>query len=184
VTGPFAAIILAAGASTRMGRRKAELDYRGETFAARLVRIFGLFCEDVIVVDSKPETFPGARVVVNPDPSRGMLSSLQCGMRGVAEHTVAVCFTPVDYPAVQESTVREVIGGWSGETIRIPRYQGRRGHPVLVARGLLPEFLALPAEAQAREVVHRHAGSTVYVDVDDPGILQDIDTPADYERLR
>jgi molybdenum cofactor cytidylyltransferase len=184
VSGPAAAIILAAGASTRMGRRKADLQYRAETFVARLVRILGLFCEDVIVVDSIPETIPGARVIVNPDPSRGMLSSLQCGLRDVADRTVAVCFTPVDFPAVQESTVRELIGGWSGELARIPRYRGRRGHPVLVARAMLAEFLALPAQAQAREVIHRHVGDTVYVDVEDPGILLDIDTPADYERLQ
>ena len=183
MNGPVAAIILAAGASTRMGKRKAQLEYRGETFAGRLIRIMGLFCEDVIVVDSKPETLPGARVIVNPDPSRGMLSSLQCGMRAVADPALAVCFTPVDYPAVRKSTVRELVEGWSGELVRIPRYQDRRGHPVLIARPLLAEFLALPPDAQAREVVHRHARDTVYVDVDDPGILMDVDTPADYERL-
>jgi molybdenum cofactor cytidylyltransferase len=85
---------------------------------------------------------------------------------------------------VLESTVREVAAGWSGEALRIPRFEGRRGHPVLVSRALFAEFLALDATAQARDVVARHEAEIVYVDVEDPGILKDVDTPADYEQLR
>jgi molybdenum cofactor cytidylyltransferase len=65
----------------------------------------------------------------------------------------------------------------------IPRFQGRRGHPVCAARWLIPEFLALPVEAQAREIVHRHAAEACYVDVDDPGILRDVDDPEAYRSL-
>jgi molybdenum cofactor cytidylyltransferase len=166
-----------------MGRPKAALEYRGETFLGRLVRIFGIYCEDVIVVDSNPGEVRGARTVLNPDPSRGMLSSLQCGMAAVGE-AAAVCFTPVDYPAVSESTIAELVRGWAGEAVRIPRCEGRRGHPVVVARRLLAEFLALPTSAQARDVIQRYADEAVYVDVDDPGILRDVDTPAEYEQLR
>jgi molybdenum cofactor cytidylyltransferase len=65
----------------------------------------------------------------------------------------------------------------------IPRCGGRRGHPVFAARPIASELLALPAEAQAREVVHRHVSQTLYVDVDDPGILADIDDPSAYREL-
>ncbi len=167
-----------------MGRPKALLDYRGETFLGRLIRIFRVYCEDVLVVTSQNIAIPGARCVVNPAPERGMLSSLQCGLDAVPEQALAVAFIPVDYPAVEESTVERVITGWSGELLRIPRYEGRRGHPVVMSRSLVAEFLAQPADAQARDVVRRHEQDIVYVDVADPGILTDVDTPADYEQLR
>lgn len=178
------AIILAAGSSTRMGRSKALLEYRGETFLSRLVRIFRVYCEDVLVVASEALEQREARIVINPQPERGMLSSLQCGLAALPATAPAAVFIPVDIPAIAESTVKEVIAGWSGELLRIPRYQGRRGHPVLISRDLLREFLAEPPSGQARHIVHRHEREIVYVDVDDPGILSDVDTPADYEQLR
>lgn len=179
-----AAIILAAGASSRMGRPKALLTYHGETFLARWIRMFRVYCEDVVVVSSAPMDAAGARTVVNPEPERGMLSSLQCGVASLAGDVRAAAFTPVDLPAVSESTVADLIGGWSGELVRIPRCGGRRGHPVVVARPLFGEFLALPPTAEARAVIRRREVDIAYLDVDDPGILADVDTPADYERLK
>lgn len=167
-----------------MGRPKALLDYRGETFLHRLVRIFRVYCEDVLVVASQPLPGCEARTVINPQPERGMLSSLQCGLFALNPGAPAAAFTAVDIPAIAESTVEQVVAGWSGELLRIPRHRGRRGHPVLMSRQLVPEFLALPASEQARTIVHRHESEIVYVDVDDPGILADVDTPADYEQLR
>lgn len=184
-----AAVILSAGASSRMGRPKAYLEYRGETFLGRLVRIFTVYCEDVIVVCGAD--FPvsevvsqSVRMVVNPQPGRGMLSSLQCGLADLPATAQAVAFTPVDVPAVAERTMEQVIAGWSGELLRIPRHGGRRGHPVLVSRELVPEFLALAPTARTDEVIRRHEGDIRYVEVDDPGILRDVDTPEDYEQLR
>lgn len=167
-----------------MGRPKAFLTYRGETFLDRWIRLFRVYCEDVIVVANAPLEAGGARTVVNPEPARGMLSSLQCGIASLAPETRGAAFTPVDLPAVGDATIARLIGGWSGERLRIPRYGDRRGHPVVVARDLFPEFLELPATGEAREVVRRHESEIAYVDVDDPGILADVDTPADYERLR
>ncbi len=180
----IAGIILAAGSSTRMGSAKALLRYRGETFLERLIRLFRVYCQDVLVVSSQQSLVEGARVIMNPAPERGMLSSLQCGLAAVNKSARAVVFTPVDYPAIRQTTVERVITGWSGELLRIPRHGGRRGHPVLVSHELIPEFLALPPEAEAREVVRRHERDISYAEVDDPGILMDVDTPADYEQLR
>jgi molybdenum cofactor cytidylyltransferase len=180
----MAAVILAAGASSRMGRPKAFLEYRGETFLGRLVRIFRVYCEDVLVVTSADMGVDGARVVMNPEPERGMLSSLQCGLAAIGPEAQAAVFTPVDVPAITGSTVGRVVTEWSGEAIRIPRFKGRRGHPVLVSQGLIAEFLAMPSTARTNEVIRRHEGEIAYVDVDDPGILTDVDTPADYERLQ
>ncbi len=75
-----------------------------------------------------------------------------------------------------------VAGG--GEALVVaPTCHGRHGHPVCVSRALLPEFLALPPDGQARDVIRRHAGRTHYVEVGDPGILRDVDDPREYRRL-
>jgi molybdenum cofactor cytidylyltransferase len=127
-----------------------------------------------------------ATFVVNERYGEGQLSSLQCGLRAVPEEAAGVIFTPVDFPGVMPGTVAGVVATFvrgRGSGLVIPRYQGRRGHPICVARRLLPEFLALPVDAQAREIVHRHAAEACYVDVDDPGILRDVDDPEAYRSL-
>ena len=166
-----------------MGRPKAQLVFEGETFIARLVRVLGAQFKPVIAVTAQPIAIEGAQNVVNPDPSRGMLSSLQCGIRALPAAAEAFVFTPVDIPSVAEQTIEELATGWSGEPLRIPRFEGRRGHPVLAARSVASELVQLPVEAKASDVIHRYASQTTYVDVDDPGILRDVDTPADYEAL-
>ena len=112
-----------------------------------------------------------------------MLSSLQCGLRAVPESTEAVFFMPVDLPAVALGTVMAIAEDPGSALLVVPRYRARRGHPVLVRRDLIPEFLSLAPSAQARDVVARHEADCRYVDVNDPGILADVDTPDEYQRL-
>ncbi len=190
----IAGIILAAGASSRMGTPKALLDYRGETFVGRLVRVLATSCNPVIVVlgyhaDVIRQQIPAsARVVINPDPSRGQLSSLQTGLAALPAEADGFAFIPVDSPTVAEDTVATLalaFGRRSPATLFvIPRLSGKRGHPVIAASSVAAEFLALPATAEAREVVHAHVDRTEYVDVDDPGIFTDVDDPAAYQRLK
>jgi molybdenum cofactor cytidylyltransferase len=106
---------------------------------------------------------------------------MQCGLRAVPAEARGVIFSLVDHPAVQPSTLARLAA--STAPLAIPRLNGRRGHPVFFSRPLLAEFLALPPDASARAVVERHAAEIDYVDVDDPGILQDIDDPEAYRRL-
>ena len=65
----------------------------------------------------------------------------------------------------------------------MPRYHGRRGHPIWFSRDLIPEFLALPENGAARDVVANHAAQTEFLDLDDLGILADIDDPEAYRSL-
>jgi molybdenum cofactor cytidylyltransferase len=185
----YAGLILAAGESSRMGSAKALLEFRGETFLDRLIGCLSLECSPVIVVlGHEPDVIragvrsPAKAVfVLNPDYQRGQLSSMQCGLRAVPANADGVVFTPVDHPNVEPATVATLVA--SGARIAIPQYLGRHGHPVLFARSLIAEFLALPPDSQAREVTHRHAGEIRYVDVADAGILDDIDDPEAYHRL-
>ena len=73
--------------------------------------------------------------------------------------------------------------GLSGPLLRVPRHQGRRGHPIWFSRDLIAEFLGLPDNGVAREIVRAHAAQTEFLDIDDPGILADIDDAAAYGRL-
>jgi molybdenum cofactor cytidylyltransferase len=188
----IAGIILAAGASSRMGSPKALLEYRGETFLDRLIRVLGSECDPVIVAlgyhadKIRAGAHGRARFVVNPDPARGQLSSLQTALAEVPEDAEGFLFMPVDCPAVEPETVRilvEALKAFEG-LLAIPRYEGRRGHPVCARRELIPEFLALAPEGQAREVVRRHADGTHYLDTLDRGVLSDIDDLAAYRILQ
>jgi molybdenum cofactor cytidylyltransferase len=164
-----AGLILAAGESSRMGSPKALLEFQGETFVDRLIRCFSSCCSPVIVVlGHEPEMIrAGVRAagksmfVLNPDYQFGQFSSMQCGLKAVPGDAEGVAFMPV----------------------AIPQYAGRHGHPVWIAQRLIPEFLALPPDAQARTVIHRHAREIEYIDVADPGILDDVDDPEAYRRL-
>jgi molybdenum cofactor cytidylyltransferase len=189
----IAGIILAAGDSRRMGSPKALLEYRGETFAGRLVRIFSHFCDPIIVVlgrqaeQIRPRVPSNGRtqIVINPDPDRGQLSSLQTALAKLPHDLEAFLFTPVDSPAVERTTVAALIEDFQKNRAPfvIPRYRGKRGHPVCAAGSLAPEFLTQPPTAETRVVVNRYESAIHYLDLDDPGVLADIDDPEAYRSL-
>ena len=187
-----AGIILSAGESRRMGRDKALLEYRRTTFLGRIIAVLEPRVEPLVVVlghhaEAIRQAVPsGPRVVVNANYQAGMLTSLQTGIRELPPDTEAALFTLVDHPAVAEETVELLIGEWAKARplIAIPRHGGRRGHPVIVKRQVLDEILALGPESSAKDVIRSHRDRTLFVDVDDAGVLYDIDLPEQYERLR
>ena len=170
-----------------MGSPKPLLELDGETFLDRLIGVFSGVCNPVIVVlgYNADQIRAGirrgseAQIVVNPAPERGMLSSLQCGL---VEVPGAAMFTPVDYPCISQATV-EALAVVAEAPVAMPTFAGRRGHPVRVSSPVVAELLALPLVAQARDVIRRHAASTVLVEVPDVGIVNDVDTPEAYREL-
>lgn len=186
-----AGIILAAGESRRMGFPKALLRYRAETFLDTLIGLFAARCQSVIVVLGahadriREGTLRPATFVINPDYQRGQTTSMQCGLRAVPAAAESVLFTLVDHPAVAPATLDALLAAppTSDTLVRVPRHQGRRGHPIWFSRELIAEFLELPENGAAREIVRTHASHTEFLDVDDAGILADIDDPAAYGRL-
>jgi CTP:molybdopterin cytidylyltransferase MocA len=182
-------IILSGGASRRMGTPKALLLVDDETFLDRMIRLLSQVCDPIIVVlgHNAEQIRTGIQrasqvtFVVNPDPERGMLSSLQCGLEVLPATTDAVMFTPVDHPGIQVSTIEKLASG--NAPLTIPTHGGNHGHPVCITRPLIAELLALPSSAQARDVIHRHLPEASLVEVDDAAVGIDIDDPKAYAEL-
>jgi molybdenum cofactor cytidylyltransferase len=189
----FAAVILAAGASRRMGAPKALLLTAGETFLDRLIRVYAeVFSPVVVVLGAEAEAVHGG--LRHPEPAQfvrnerwplGQLTSLQCALAALPDDIGGCFFTPVDCPRVTVETLQALSRAFNSppSLVVVPRHGLRRGHPVGCSRALFAELLALPPEETARAVVHRHVERTCVVDVSDAGILDDVDTPGDYRRM-
>ena len=183
-----AGLILAAGESRRMGFPKALLSYRNETFLDTLIGLFASRCEPLVVVLGAGAEQIRARVrrpatfALNPDYALGMTTSLQCGLRALPPDAEGVLFTLVDHPSVSAATLDALLSA-PRPLVRIPRHNGERGHPIWFSRELIPEFLAIPAGGAANQVVRGHRAETEFLDLDDPGIVADIDDPEAYRQL-
>lgn len=171
-----------------MGAPKALLHFGGQTFLDGLAGKLRAYCEPVIVVlghgaeEIRAAVGPGPRLVVNPDYAKGMLTSLQCGLRAVPVAGSHAVFTLVDHPNPAGRTIAAVVNAPEAPVV-IPRFQGRKGHPVRLSRRVMDELIALPVTAKPTDVLYRHLDATCFLDLDDPGIVDDIDDPAAYEEF-
>jgi CTP:molybdopterin cytidylyltransferase MocA len=189
----IAGIILSGGASRRMGTPKALLQFENETFLDRLIRLFSAVCSPVIVVvgyhaaeiQAGIKRASEAIFALNPDPERGMLSSLQSGLAAVPSNAEGVMFLPVDHPQLEPATLETLAAGFRATRapVTVPTYHGEHGHPVCVARPLITELLALAREAKASDVIHRYVTQTSYIEIADPAVVTDIDNPEAYAEL-
>lgn len=190
----IAGLILAAGESSRMGRDKALLTYRGRTFletviatlhkasVERVTVVLGHHAEQI----QGAVTLEGAEMVVNRDYLRGQTSSLQAGLRALESPSLeAVVLCLVDHPLVSADTVRKLLASFrqSGAPVVIPTYENQRGHPVLIGRALFEELLRLSPDEGANTVIRKQRDRTELVEVSDEGILLDVDDPEAYRRL-
>ena len=190
---PLVPIVLAAGASTRMGRPKANLEHGGLSFLEHAcARAKQTGFEPVLVVTGAVDLrLPsGAVEVHNPEWGLGQLCSLQAGLReavGRAGTVPAALVLTVDRPLVSAPTVAGLIAAWreAPECLWQPRHAGRSGHPIVYPRAAVSELLRLAPTQSAREVVraaHWHERRR-HLEVDDPGVVQNIDSPADLQHL-
>ncbi len=191
---PIGAVLLAAGASTRMGRPKQFLELDGVPLVQRAARALlrgGL--APVVVVAGRDHAAMVALlreesvlVVENPDWERGLGTSLASGVRAWAERSPAgrgVLVALVDQPALQSDSVRRLASAWMGTGgIAAAAYAGVIGAPVVFGREYIPELLALPAEAGAQALLRRHASRVTPVAL--PELSVDLDTPEQYEAYR
>ena len=187
------ALILAAGRSSRMGRDKALLPYRGRDFLSHLVYLALPRVSKVVAVlghhaerveCSLPDS-PRVQSVINSDYDRGMLSSLQAGLAQVPAHTDWILWMLVDHPAVRGRTLDTLLRTAmdTHAPLVIPRCNDRRGHPIMLSKGVANAILDLPLEASPQDVVRAHYAEAAFVDVEDDGVLRDVDIPEEFQAL-
>jgi molybdenum cofactor cytidylyltransferase len=185
-------ILLAAGESRRMGYPKPLLRVGDESFLERSVSSVLAFVPRLIIVLGahagriRPAISADSRITVveNHRWQAGQLSSLKAGLSEVGRQADAVLVHLADHPLVHRSTFRQVIEEFAQgrEAIAIARHGGKRGHPVVFARSVFQELMDAPEDVGARAVVNRDSSRVLYVEVDDPGVNLDLDTPADLGR--
>ena len=189
----IAPIILAAGDSTRMGYPKALLPLAGELFLTRILRVLheiGLETPRLILGRDADRIMEQIRelpvdILVNPDPDRGQLSSIQLGLTGIPDNFEAAMIWPVDQPAVSAELACGLVDAFIDNDCRItvPFCHDRRGHPAIFHRTLFHEFMEAPLDKGARGIIPRYADEAVYLSTDETACITDIDTPAEYEEL-
>jgi len=184
-------LLLAAGAGSRFGGGK--LTHRlpdGDALGVRAWHNLRAALPEVIVVvragDSQVEEAfraAGAKVVVCAQAHLGMGHSLACGIRSTREAAGWV-IALADMPSVLPQTIRAVVECLEhGARIVVPVYQGQRGHPVGFAAHYGERLEQLTGDSGARTLLQENAEGIVRLEVDDPGVLQDVDTRADAQRL-
>lgn len=188
------AVVPAAGSAERFGGKKLLTPIDGEPLLDRTIAALLNGGVDQIVVVVGPEAddlkrdvnaFSDPRVwpVVNPDPARGMFSSLQAGLaEAQVKEGDALVVLPADMPFVQSGTVAILLDVFrSRPAIVSPRYQGKRGHPVILPPALRDEIGAADAAITLHDILKRHPDERVDVDVQDRGVVRDVDRVADLE---
>ena len=192
------AIVPAAGLSRRMGREKILLPFGRSTILETVLRTLleaGVAPKAIAVV-LRPDlegahdlaARAGSTVLVNPDPAGEMMSSIRLGLAGLpdadADAIDAFFVWPADHPAVSLGTIRLLGASADRDLVWIPRYRARRGHPAVVGRALAPAVAAVPDGLGLRELWRLRADAVREVDVEDPGVVANLDTPAEYEAAR
>lgn len=185
-----AGVVLAAGASTRMGENKALLRAGDQTFLDSLGTALALGgCDPVLAVVAEPLDLikegcrlEGVRLVTNPDPSRGQISSLRCAIRELDESVTGLVVLLVDQGSIKADTVSRVRKALAGSAVAVARHAGRPGHPTGFTREVFGELESGLADEGARAVVeaYEEAGRAERVDVDDPGVVRNINTKERY----
>jgi len=190
----LAAIVLAAGYSSRMGDFKPLLTFGGISVLERVVSLFreeGIRDIRVVVGHRADELFPmverlRARPVINERYHEGMFSSVLAGVRTLGDDVAAFFLLPVDIPLISRGTVRLLMQAYNEKegSIFYPVYHGKRGHPPLIAERYRGEILSWCGDGGLKGILSRHDDEAVEVPTDDESILLDMDTPEHYEQLR
>lgn len=161
------AIVLAAGSSTRLGRPKQDLVFRGETLLERASRIARAVAEETVVITREN----------NPNADEGIASSIRAGVARAGEARILI--TLCDQPLVTEQHLRGLLA--IDAPIVASGYRGIAGVPAAFAPRFIPELLVLRGDRGARAVIEAHRDETAIVPFEEAGT--DIDTPEDLGRL-
>lgn len=187
----ISAVVLAGGASARYGRNKLTLPLGGSTVIQECVHAFSaLPLFEVIVVTGRYHdeiaslTFDaGVRLVHNKDHRLGMSASVRCGLTALQEKVKGILVCPADMPLIQSSTVVSVIHAFRPGRCVVPRYQNKRGHPILLSAAVARWCRETETDKILLEALEKSGSRVVELDVEDEGVLIDLDRPEDYDAM-
>ena len=189
----IAGLILAAGASSRMGADKALLRWGERTFLEHLLGVLrAAGAEPVRVVAGanaaaveKAVPLGPGELVTNINWERGQISSLIAGLDSLPRECEGALVCLVDHPCISSKLVSALMDKFreTRRAIVVPTFQGRRGHPVIFAASLFDELRAAPPDQGARHVVHQHTADILVVPTEEEGILLNTNDPAAYEKI-
>jgi len=179
------AVVLAAGYSSRAGTNKMTLTIENKAILERVIETLLVVCDKIVVVGGHnynsikliTDKCKNVKLVKNSKYHLGMFSSVQCG---VSKMTKDFFLIPGDYPLIKQTTYKALMGG-TGDFI-VPEYKGRRGHPVLIKKNLIKLIEEEPIESNLK--VFRDKCKTEFIKTDDEGILMDLDTMEDFEKIK
>ena len=183
------AVVPAAGFSRRMGKEKVLLRFGGTTVLERVLttlRVAGVEERVVVLRPDLKEAIAlvrraGARVVLNPHPEDEMLLSIRMGIADLPPDLPAFFVWPADHPAVLPETLAKLALEADPQRVVVPVYAGRRGHPALVGGQLVSEIAAIPPNEGLRYLWRLRPEVLCEMEVEDRGVLVNVDTPEDYE---
>ena len=194
--GPrIAAILLAAGKSTRMGANKMLEEIDGRPMVARTIQrllssharpIVAVLGNEAAQVDRALGKLPVERVC-NPDYANGLSTSLKRGLAALPDDVDGAVVCLGDMPLIAGRDLDRLIAAFNpleGRAIVVPTRRGQRGNPVLWSRQFFPEMMGLSGDAGARRLIEEHADLVAEVEMDTDGVLTDIDTPEALAQLR
>jgi molybdenum cofactor cytidylyltransferase len=184
----LAAVVLAAGLSRRMKSEKILLPFGRSTVLETILATLALSGVEEVVCVLRPDLpdaarrarDAGARVVWNARPEEDMLLSIRLGLEAVSTTAPAVFIWPADCPAVSLRTIEALARLADPARVLIPAYRSRRGHPALLGRELIPAVAGIPPREGLRHLWRARAEAVEEIAVDDPGVLQNLDTPEAY----
>jgi molybdenum cofactor cytidylyltransferase len=186
----LAAVVPAAGLSRRMGSEKILLPFGRSTVLETILEILAAAGVAEVVVVLRPDQTEaakmarrlGARVVFNPHPEEEMLESIRLGLRAIAPEAPGAFIWPADHPAVSADTIAALARFAHPALALIPCWQSRRGHPALIGRQLFSAIGAIPPREGLRHLWRTLPDAVVEFSVEDPGTVQNLDTPEDYRQ--
>ena len=189
------AVILAAGTSSRMGQAKQLLALGESTMLAQtLAHVQAATLHEIVLVlgasaEAIRRQLPSSqqlKIVVNQAYQQGIASSLRTGLSAVDPNSDAALIILGDQPFIRPQTLNRIVEEYrrSQAQIVIPMHRGQRGNPVLLDRSVFAEVMALEGDVGSRAIFAKHLDQIVNVEVEDEGIVLDLDDPADYERLK
>lgn len=181
-------IVLSAGESRRMGSLKQLLPFGHKTVIETVLDNFlqANLDEIIVVLGHQAEQISKvigkkAKLVINERYKDGMLSSIQCGIKATDENTEAFLIGLGDQPFIHASVISMLLEHLSGKGIVIPRYNGKRGHPIIISAKYREEISHLDPNVGLRQLVYEHEDDLVCVNVPSDDVIRDMDYPEDYE---